>query len=83
MYKGTSGVCMKVMSVLILAVVVAALPALAQERQERTVDTLMDYFDSLVKQGMEATETLLKSKKREKSEVEAVWDDLNERFISV
>ena len=83
MYKGTSGVCMKVMSVLILAVVVAALPAWAQERQERTVDTLMDYFDSLVKQGMEATETLLKSKKREKSEVEAVWDDLNERFISV
>ncbi len=83
MYKGTSGVCMKVMSVLILAVAVVALPAWAQERQERTVDTLMDYFDSLVKQGMEATETLLKSKKREKSEVEAVWDDLNERFISV
>ncbi len=83
MYKDTLSVCMTALSVLILTVFAAPLPALAQERQERTVETLMDAYNTLVKQGMEATETLLKSKKREKSEVEAVWDDLNERFISV
>lgn len=83
MYKGTLVVCITVLSVLILTVFAAPLLSLAQERQERTVETLMDSYDSLVKQGMEAAETLLKSKKREKSEVEAVWDDLNERFISV
>ena len=83
MYRGTLGVCMTALSVLILTVFAAPLPSLAQERQERTVETLMDAYNVLVKQGMEATETLLKSKKREKSEVEAVWDDLNERFISV
>ena len=80
MCRGKAVVCMTALGVLILAMCTPVLPAAAQER---TVETLMDYYDSLVKQGMEATETLLKSKKREKSEVEAVWDDLNERFISV
>lgn len=80
MCRGKAIVCMTALGVLILAMCTPVLPAAAQER---TVETLMDYYDSLVKQGMEATETLLKSKKREKSEVEAVWDDLNERFISV
>ncbi len=80
MCRGKAVVCMTALGVLILAMCTPVLPAAAQER---TVETLMDYYDSLVKQGMEATETLLKSKKREKSEVEAVWDDLNERVISV
>ncbi len=80
MCRGKAVACMTALGVLILAMCTPVLPAAAQER---TVETLMDYYDSLVKQGMEATETLLKSKKREKSEVEAVWDDLNERFISV
>lgn len=60
----------------------AVLPAPAQE-QERSLETIMDYYDSLVKQGMDGAENLLRSVKREKSETEAVWDDLNERFISV
>jgi len=58
------------------------LPAAAQG-SERTPETIMEYYDTLVKQGMDSVENLLKSTKREKSEVEAVWDDLNERFISV
>ncbi|MBL3539363.1 hypothetical protein [Aminivibrio sp.] len=60
----------------------AVLPALPQE-QERSLGTIMDYYDSLVKQGMDGVGNLLKSTRREKSEVEGVWDDLNERFISV
>ena len=60
----------------------AVLPAPAQE-QERSLETIMDYYDSLVKQGMDGAENLLRSVKREKSETEAVWSDLNERFISV
>lgn len=60
----------------------AVLPAAAQE-QERSLGTIMDSYDSLVKQGMDGVGNLLKSTKREKSEVDAVWDDLNERFISV
>ena len=66
--------------VVLLTVLLVVFPACAQERN---VDTLIDYYDSLVKQGMEATERLLKSTKIEKSEVEGIWDDLNERFISV
>ncbi|NCB17703.1 MAG: hypothetical protein EOM65_16210, partial [Synergistales bacterium] len=60
----------------------AVLPAPAQE-QERSLGTIMDYYDSLVKQGMDGVENLLRSTKTEKSETEAVWSDLNERFISV
>ena len=66
--------------VVLLTVLLVVFPACAQERN---VDTLIDSYDSLVKQGMEATERLLKSTKIEKSEVEGIWDDLNERFISV
>jgi hypothetical protein len=57
-------------------------PVPAQE-QERSLGTIMDYYDSLVKQGMDGVENLLRSTKTEKSETEAVWSDLNERFISV
>ena len=56
----------------------AVLPAPAQE-QERSLETIMDYYDSLVKQGMDGAENLLRSVKREKSETEAVWSELNER----
>lgn len=58
--------------------------ALAVEgKNERTLESIMEAYDSLVKQGMEGAATLLKSTKREKAETVAVWDDLNERFISV
>ncbi len=57
-------------------------PAFAQQ-EERSLETIMGSYDSLVKQGMDGIGNLLKSTKRERSEIEGVWDDLNERFISV
>ena len=75
-----TGLFLAVLTVLINGGVLC--PAFARQ-EERSLDTITDYYDTLVKQGMDGIGNLLKSRKREKSEIEGVWDDLNERFISV
>ncbi len=72
-----------VLTVLLLWAIFAPGAFAVEGKNERTLETIMEAYDFLVKQGMDGVTTLLKSTKQEKSETEAVWDDLNERFISV
>lgn len=72
-----------ILAVLLLWGVFASGAFAVEGKNERTLETIMEAYDSLVKQGMDGVERVLKLTKREKSQVEEVWDDLNERFISV